>query len=192
MMISRERIMRITCLLTAMLFCLSTGMVSSAAASTGDLQNVRVTVKEIEPFSYCAMPHKGSFGEMSGSLNDLIALMQSQRITPSGELIAIYDISPQQEIPEIIEYEVGFPITSQVLPQPPLQKKGWNHQQVAFAEHRGSYAGTADTIDKIFDWIEANQYEQDGPILGRFTVIPSQEVRPNDLRTEIWIPIKKQ
>jgi effector-binding domain-containing protein len=184
--------MRATYLICAAVLCLTIGMAASAAASPRDLQNVRVTVKEIEPFSYCAVPHKGSFGDMSGILNDLIAIMQSQSIPPSGDLIAIYNISPQQEIPDSIEYEVGFPITPQVLPQPPLQKKEWNHQQVAFAEHRGPYAETADTIDKIFDWIEANQYQQDGPILGRFTVIPTQEVLPSDLRTEIWIPIKKQ
>ncbi len=184
--------MRITNVICATVLCLILGISSSAAASTGDFQNVRVTVKEIEPFSYCAVPHHGSFGDLSVILNDLMAIMQSQQIAPSGDLIAIYDISPQQEIPESIEYEVGFPITPHVLPQPPLQKKNWTYKQVAFAEHRGSYAGTADTIDKIFDWMEANHYEQDGPILGRFMVIPTQEVRPSDLRTEIWIPIKKQ
>ena len=184
--------MRASYLICAAVLCLAMGIVSPAATASGDVQNVRVSVKEIEPFSYCSVSHKGSFGEMSGILNDLIALMQSQQVPPSGDLIAIYNITPQKEIPENIEYDVGFPITPQVLPQPPLQKKNWTYQQVAFAEHRGSYAGTADTIDKMFDWIEANQYEQDGPILGRFLVIPTQEVRPSDLRTEIWIPIRKQ
>ncbi len=184
--------MRTIYLIHMTVLCLMLGIASPTAASTGDYQNVRVTIKEIEPFSYCAVPHQGSFGDMSGILNDLIALMQSQNISPSGDLIAIYNLSPQKEIPESIEFEVGFPITPQVLPQPPLQKKNWTYQQVAFAEHRGSYAGTADTIDKIFDWIEANHYEQVGPILGRFMVIPTQEVRPTDLLTEIWIPIKKQ
>ena len=90
------------------------------------------------------------------------------------------------------DFEVGFPITAQVWPQPPLNKKEWHYTQVASAVHRGDYDGSADTIEEILVWIDANGYQQEGPILGRFTVIPSPEVRTRDLRTEIWVPIKKK
>jgi effector-binding domain-containing protein len=175
----------------AVLFtCLILG---SSTLTLSDLdQRIRVAVKELEPFSYCCVSHKGAFGDMGSVLNDLIAIMQSQRLTPSGDLIAVYHINPTQGIAENVEYEVGFPITAQLFPQPPLQKKEWNHVMVAAAEHRGTYDTTDDTIDQILDWMEANRYTQDGPILGRFLVIPTHDVSPANLRTEIWIPIKKQ
>lgn len=188
---SREYTMRRPyCLSAAFLAFLVLG--SSALAASDFNQRIRVTVKELEPFSYCCISHKGAFGDMGSVLNDLIAIMQSQRLSPSGDLIAVYNINPTQGIPENVEYEVGFPITAQLFPQPPLQKKEWNHLVVAAAEHRGAYDTTDDTIDQILDWMEANRYVQDGPILGQFLVIPTQDVSPSSLRTEIWIPIKKQ
>jgi effector-binding domain-containing protein len=167
---------------------------SAATANPVDIarQNVRVTVKEIEPFSYCSVPHSGSFGDLSMVINSLLGVMMSQNISPSGDLIAIYHISPEGGIPENIQYEVGFPITAQALPTTPLMRKDWSYALVAAAEHRGPYDGLADVIDRMLDWIVNNQYQQDGPLLGRFLVIPSQDVRPRDLRTEIWIPIKKK
>jgi effector-binding domain-containing protein len=162
--------------------------------SADSIQNVRVTVKEIEPFSYCFVSHTGAFGDLSSVLNDLLALMQSQNLAPAGDLIAVYHISPTQGIPEVIDYEVGFPISPQFFLRPDsgLQKKVWDYTNVAAAEHKGPYAGTEDTIDQMLEWIETNNYIQDGPILGRFLVIPTDTVRPSELRTEIWIPIKKQ
>jgi len=165
---------------------------AAAHSSAGSIQNVRVTIKDIDAFAYCGMPHTGSFNDLSGVLNGLLGAMSNQNIAPSGDLIAIYHLSPSGGIPDRIEYEVGFPITAQVWPQPPLQKKEWNHTRVASALHRGNYDNSADTVEEMLTWIDSNGYEQDGPILGRFTVVPSPEVRPRDLRTEIWIPIKRK
>lgn len=159
---------------------------------SGFSQSIRVTVKEIEPFSYCSVPHSGAFGDLSMVINSLLGVMMSQNIAPSGDLISIYHLSPESGIPENIEYEVGFPITAQALPTTPLRKKDWTYELVAVAEHRGPHDGLTDVIDGMFEWMKNNRYQQDGPVLGRFLVIPSEDVRPRDLRTEIWIPIRKQ
>jgi effector-binding domain-containing protein len=165
---------------------------TAAHMHAGSFQNVRVTIKEIDAFAYCGFPHSGDFSDLSVVLNSLLGAMTSQSIAPSGDLIAIYHLSPDGEIPDRIEYEVGFPITAQVWPQPPLNKKEWHYTMVASAVHRGSYDDSADTIEQILTWIDTNGYQQEGPILGRFTVIPSPEVRTRDLRTEIWIPVKRR
>ncbi len=155
-------------------------------------QSVNTRIKEIEAFSYCSIPYSGSFSEMGNALNSLVGAMANQAIGPSGELLAIYHLTPSGGIPDRIEYEIGFPITAQVFPQPPLQKKEWQYSQVAYAEHRGDYANSADTVDVMLDWLDAHGYVQEGPILGRFLVVPSEDVRTRDLRTEIWIPITKK
>jgi len=155
-------------------------------------QSVSTRIKEIEAFSYCGIPHSGSFNDLSGVLNTLVGALANQNIAPSGELIAIYHLTPTGEVPDRIEYEVAFPITAQVFPQPPLQKKEWHYTQVAFAVHRGDYDSSADTIDAMLDWIEARGYVQEGPILARFLVVPSEDVRTRDLRTEVWVPINKK
>ena len=155
-------------------------------------QNINVRIKEIEAFSYCAIPYSGGFSEMSVALNGLIGAMANQSISPSGELLAIYHLTPSGGIPDRIEYEIGFPITAQVFPQPPLLKKEWQYPQVAYAEHRGDYGNSEDTVDAMLDWLDGQGYKQEGPILGRFLVVPSEEVRTRDLRTEIWIPITRK
>ncbi len=165
---------------------------TAAHMSAGSFQNIRVTVKEIEPFSYCGVPHTGNFNDMTTVLNSLLGMMANQNIAPSGDLIAIYHLSPAGGIPDRIEYEVGFPVTSQAFPQPPLTKKEWQYTRIASAVHRGDYDASADTIEEILAWIDANGWVQECPILGRFTVIPSPEVRTRDLRTEIWIPIERK
>lgn len=155
-------------------------------------QNVRVRVQDIEPFSYCSVPHQGGFSEMPNALNALLGIMGMQAIAPAGELIAIYHVSPGvEEVPPSLAFEVGFPITAQVYPQPPLQKKVWSHTEVATAMHSGPYENVADTIEGIFEWMDNNNYVQDGPILGKFIQVPSEDIQTDDLRTEIWIPIRK-
>ncbi len=163
----------------------------AGASDTLQLGNVR-TLK-LEPFSYCSVPYKGTFSELPQALNALVGTMSQQNIAPSGDLIAIFRVYPnEEEIPTSINFDVGFPITAQVWPQPPLQKKVWEHTLVAAAEHSGPYSGLVDMIDKMFDWMEDNNYVQEGPILSKFIEVPSEYNQPRDYRTEIWIPIRKE
>ena len=166
---------------------------SWSAGASDTLQFVNVRTLEIEPFSYCSVPYKGTFNELSQALNVLVGTMSGQNIAPSGDLIAIFSVYPnKEEIPTSINFNVGFPITAQVWPQPPLQKKIWEHTLVASALHSGPYSGLGDLIDKMFDWMEDNNYVQAGPILGKFIEVPSEYNQPRDYRTEIWIPIRKE
>jgi len=180
---------------TARLVILSALVLSSAwnIGASDTLQFVNVRTQEIEPFSYCSVPYQGTFSEISQALNALVGTMSQQSIAPSGDLIAVFSVYPnKEEIPTNINYDVGFPITPQVWPQPPLQKKVWEHTLVASALHSGPYDGLGDMIDQMFDWMEGKGYVQDGPILGRFIGVPSEYNQPRDYRTEIWIPIRKE
>lgn len=164
---------------------------STEASETRQFANVRT--QEIEPFSFCSVSYQGSLEEVAQALNALVGIMSQQNIAPSGDLIAIFSIYPnKEEIGDKINFDVGFPITAQVWPQPPLDKKVWEHTFVATALHSGPYSGLSDTIDEIFDWMEGKGYVQDGPILARFLEVPSEYNQPRDYRTEIWIPLRKE
>ena len=70
-----------------------------AAVAVTDLpadvsQNVSVRIKEIEAFSYCSIPYSGGFSDMSIALNGLVGAMANQAIAPSGELLAVYHLTP--------------------------------------------------------------------------------------------------
>jgi AraC family transcriptional regulator len=128
---------------------------------------------------------------MDAVITQLINHMQNQNISPQGPPISIYHSMPDDTEAAELEWEVGFPVSPHVEPQDPLRKKVWDYPQVAQTVHTGSYETSGDTILEILDWMDENGYVQDGPILGKYLNMPSPETPPDKLRTEIWIPCKK-
>ena len=44
----------------------------------------------------------------------------------------------------------------------------------------------------MFDWLENNGYEVSGPIMERYLDMNPAELRPDQRRTEVWIPCRKK
>ena len=76
--------------------------------------------------------------------------------------------------------------------QAPLEKKQWTDLTVAAALHVGAYEKTAETITEIYAWMAANGYVQTGPLVERYLDMNPMQMKPEDLRTEIWIPCAKK
>ncbi len=152
-----------------------------------------VEIKEVEPFVYCSIRHKGPFSEIEQVINNLIATMQSQNVHPQGPMFGIYHSVPGPNDPEgkQMEWEIGFPITEQTLVQAPLERKIWNHTVVATAIHTGPYEETGEAITDIFEWMGANGYEKAGPVLEKYLEAGTPDAQPSKQKTEIWIPCKK-
>jgi len=130
---------------------------------------------------------------MDEIVTQLMNVMYSQNINPAGELLAIYHTTPEKGMESATEWEIGFPVLAQIaVVREPLFKGEWKHLQVATAMHTGPYENTGDTIEEIFTWMEEEGYEQTGPVLGRFLNIMTENIRPDSLKTEIWIPCKKK
>lgn len=150
-----------------------------------------ISVKDISPFTYCSLSHKGPYSDIEKVIGMLIQTMQSQNISPMGPMMGIFYSDPETTKPEDLEWEVGFPITPQALPQSPLQKKQWDFPLVAVALHRGPYEKTPETIAKILEWVHTNGYAAAGPVMERYLDSNPSQVSPEDLRTEIWVPCQK-
>jgi len=150
-----------------------------------------ISVKEVTSFTYLCLPHKGPFTDFQEVLGNLMLNMRQQNIVPGGPMIGVYYSTPDLVKPEELEWEIGFPITPQTFVQAPLQKKQWIFNTVATAVHEGPYETSGETYTKIAEWLDKNNYEFAGPILERYWTDPSQ-VRPEELKTEIWAPVKKK
>ena len=153
------------------------------------VQDVSVSIKEIEPFVYCSVTHKGPYSLMAEAMNQLIMQMQQQNISPAGPPFSIYHNSPEDTPPAQLEWELGFPIPAQLTPQPPLKRGRWEYTKAAAAVHTGPYEESGDTILEIFEWIENNGYMPAGPILARYLNMPGA-TPDSQLKTEIWIPVE--
>jgi AraC family transcriptional regulator len=164
-------------------------LVASLAA-----QDIAVTVKYVEPFPYCAIAHKGPYTDMTAVIGGLIGAMQAQGLFPQirGPMVGIYYNSPADSKPEDLSWEVGFIVTAQATTQPPLLKKTWDHRTVAVAMHVGPYEKIGESLDKITAWMTAQGYAVDGPFLERYLDQNPMAVKPEELRTEVWIPCKKK
>lgn len=154
--------------------------------------NEEVTLKEIVPFPYVCIHHKGPFTEIEGVVNSIWPTMQSQNIFPQGPMIGVYYNDPNEVPASELEWEIGFPVMAQAEPQPPLEKKIWQHTLVAAVSHTGPYETIAESLPKVFAWMEANGYVASGPIMERYMTMPSPEVNPKDYKSEIWVPCKKK
>lgn len=158
---------------------------------------IKVQIKEVEPFVYCSLQHKGPFSDMEDVINDLITTMKSMNIYPQGPMIGIYHTIPGLNDTENmeLEWEVGFPIAEQSFTQAPeisLKRRTWEYTLVASAIYTGPYEETGEAITDIFQWMETNGYDKAGPILEIYldnTGTPDSS--SSTKKTEIWIPCKK-
>lgn len=168
-------------------------MTASAALNTQEETQEKkfVSVKEVSPFSYCCIPHKGPFTEIEGVIMQLTHAVQEQKIAPAGPMFGIYYNSPDIVKPEELKWEMGFPVSANVEVKAPLEKKEWKYTLVASAIHKGPYEETGKTYSKMFEWMQANKLMPAGPVLERFLTMPTPDTKPEDLRAEIWAPCKK-
>ncbi len=169
-------------------------LASAALPAPAAAQDVVVTVKDVESFPYCGVSHKGPYTDMAAVVGQLISAMQGQGLFTQirGPMVGVYYNSPGVVKAEDLSWELGFVITAQATPQLPLVKKVWEHKTVAAALHVGPYDKGGATVEKIMAWMAAQGYEAAGPVLERYLDMNPMAVKPEDLRTEIWVPCRKK
>ena len=165
--------------------------VSLASAPQERPEQSSFSVREITPFNYVCIPHKGPLLDREKVAGNLVSAMQDQNIFQIGTILGIYYSSPETVQPEELIWEVGFPVASDAIPQKPLEKKEWNFTTVVIGLHVGPYTESSKTIQKMKEWMKANNYAVDGPILEKYLDMDPSRLMPGGLRTEIWIPCQK-
>jgi len=151
-----------------------------------------ISILKIEPFTYFCLPNKGAFSKLPEAIGRLMEESRVQNVVPMGPLIGIYYNAPGEVEPDELVWEIGFPVSPQTLVQPPLEQKVWSFEQVATCLHVGPYEKAEETIAKMMKWLDENGYTLSGPILERYLDMNPQEVKPENLKTEIWIPCQKK
>jgi len=170
---------------------LAAGIGSGLASGQETAPGMQVSIKGVEPFTYVCIPHRGPFGAINRTIDRLLEVSSLQDIFPTGPLMSVFYGSPIKLKPENLEWEVGFPISPQLLAQPPLKAKRWDYTLVAEAYYDGPFEKVGETYAKIYAWLEANGYEPDGPTMDMYVSDP-ESMSPDDYHTRIWVPCKKK
>jgi AraC family transcriptional regulator len=180
-----------TMIWTATIFIASAIVVSASAQQPEATTSVKVRDK-IEPFYYACLTHRGPIEDMQNVIGTLMMNMQAQNLLPPmGPLVGIFYTSPGLTKAEDMQWELGFPVTAQALVQNPLELKKWGYTTAAVCLHVGPYDKSVETINKVMEWINSNGYTADGPVMEQYLDMDPSSVRPDKLKTEIWVPCKK-
>ena len=176
---------------TSMILLIFSTVMLSASHSTATGQKIRVTLKEITPFSYVSVRHQGPLSDFESAVAILMSSLGSQNIAPAGNMFAIMHKIPKEGEDITLDWEVSFPVTAQVYPQPPLTKGVWEFTDVASATHTGPASSIGEAVDEMLLWVEENGYDMAGPIVAVFQNIGDPDTIPSRLQTEIWVAIHK-
>jgi effector-binding domain-containing protein len=147
-------------------------------------------VLDVDTFDYVAVEMEGSYDQHGKAIAQLQQAMQEQGIEAEGPMFGIYYNSPADVPPELLEWEVGFPVTLAEEPQPPLVAKRWDYLEVVSTVYEGPYQSAEGTYEEMFRFIDSREdIDPAGPTLERFLDENPDMVEPDDLQTEIWIPV---
>ena len=165
---------------------------NSVNATNSDGFKIRVSIRKIEPFTYTSVRQQGPLSDMENGVRILMSNIGRQNIAPAGSMLAVFHKIPEEGQGGNVDWELGFPITAQVLPQPPLTKGQWSFITVASANHTGPIETISNPIDEMREWLDENGYVQDGPIIVLFLNIGDEDIIPSRLQTEIMIACKEK
>jgi AraC family transcriptional regulator len=163
----------------------------SLALSGQEASDFKPEVREVPAFAYFCLHHKGPIADIQSVIGQLFQTMKDQNLYPMGPMMGIYFTDPDSTKPEEMEWEMGFPVTKQAMVQAPLEKKEWTYTKVVTATYMGPYEDIHRIYDKLLPWMDKNGYVMDGPVMEKYLNNPSQ-VKPEELKTEIWIPCRKK
>ncbi|NIM13737.1 MAG: hypothetical protein GTO45_16810 [Candidatus Aminicenantes bacterium] len=180
---------------TAFTFILVEVLVLTAFASgyvyAEEQTEQQVVIKEGKPFYLALMEFSGSYEKIPQAVNKVMTEFSKQGLTPVGTLHGIYYNRPQGLKPEELKWAVGFPVPKDANVLAPMKKLECNHKEIATYMHIGPYEKMEPSYNKILKFVESKGYKVVFPAYEKYLNNP-YEVKPEELKTKIVIPIEKK
>jgi len=148
-----------------------------------------ISVKELAPAKVVYLERQGPYSETDKSFEELFTLMEKKNIQVSGAPMGIFYDDPEKVKPEETKYEVMCSFTGDFNGDADLQVKEQAGQKVVSTIYIGPYEKCAPTYKKLYGWMMDNKYEVCGASIEKYLNDP-MKVKPEELKTEICIPVK--
>ncbi len=152
-------------------------------------QQEAVSITDVSAFSYVCFPYIGSYENHETVIGALMEAAYTQGFELTDPMLGVYYNSPADTPADSLVWEIGFKVPDSMEVIDPLVVKKWVFTKVAKAMHTGSYETVDQTYPKIFEFIAKQNLMPAGPTMERFLSDP-QQVTPEELKTEIWVPVK--
>jgi AraC family transcriptional regulator len=148
-------------------------------------------LKDIDAFRLASMPFTGSYNQMEKNVMVFMGEFFKQGLQPAGPFIGVYHNSPQEVKEEDLKWEVGFPVVADAAIKEPLKKTDFEKTKAVVYLHIGPYEKLHESYNKIFKFVQDNGYEVAWPCYDKYLNNP-QTTKPEELKTEIIVPVKKK
>ena len=151
-------------------------------------------VKQTPPLRVLSKREKGTYDKTIGKL--IVELMKeiqspdNQRnfVKITGSFMTIYH--DDEYVEEGADIEVAVPITGRIsVEDSDVEIKNLKSMKVASLIFKGSYESISEGYNKLFEFIQKEGLEPIGPMMDLYLNDPN-DVEPNDVLTEIQMPIK--
>ncbi len=149
-------------------------------------------IVDTDPFTYVCVEMKGGYEKHGTAISKLNEAVKAQNIEIRGPMFGVYYNSPEENVADLLEWEVGYPAAVAGEVASPLVLKEWKWKEAVSTVYTGPYQTTGDTYKKIFAFLATRtDVEAVGPMPERWLDENPDLVEPDDLKTEIWVPLKK-
>ncbi|MFC2156064.1 GyrI-like domain-containing protein [Acidobacteriota bacterium] len=150
-----------------------------------------VVIKDMEPFSYAVMEFTGSFEKMEQNIGLFMQEFFKQGLQPGGPLLGIYYNNPTQVKEEELKWAVGFSVPKDAKVEAPLKKVETTFKKAAVYLYTGPYEKMDKAYETVFKHIEEKGCKIAWPCYDKYLNNP-QTVKPEELKTEIIVPVEKK
>jgi DNA gyrase inhibitor GyrI len=171
------------------IFCV---MTFSIAFELNGQEQQQVEIKDGTPFSYVYMEFSGSHYQIPQKIPLFIQEARKQQLQTkvTGDLFGIYfDFRGQVSGVDTV-WGFGFKMVKDTTVQLPLKKAQYNYEKIARMIHVGPYVLVGLAYSVMIPLIEEKGMEVIGPPIETWLDDPDQ-VKPEDCRTEVIIPVRK-
>ncbi|MBN2346601.1 MAG: GyrI-like domain-containing protein [Candidatus Aminicenantes bacterium] len=163
-------------------------LISSLAAI---LPAQEVVMQDAPPFTYAYLECQGSYQQIPGKINEFMGAFFQQGLMPQGSFFAMYLNAPGEVKEEELQWRLGFPVPADAPVAAPLQKGECQAARIAVYMHLGPYDKISESYAKVFAFVESQGCKPAGPSMEKYLNNP-MEVKPEELRTEINVPVVKK
>jgi effector-binding domain-containing protein len=150
-------------------------------------------IKETQSIRVLSKRELGTYEETIGKLIiDLANIIHSPEnrnnlVKITGPFMTIYH--DEGQVLEGADIEVAVPITGRIsIEDPIVEVRNLKPVKVASLVHKGSYESIGEAYEKILSFVQEKRLQINGPMMDLYLNDPNT-VQPNDILTEIQIPI---
>jgi AraC family transcriptional regulator len=157
-----------------------------------ETMNYRTTIRETPAIRVAALAHRGDYNQIATTFEQLAAIAASMKLFgPSTRSFAIYYDNPSATPRDALRSDACLTVAEGWSPSGRLELREIRGGRYAVTLHVGPYAELA----HAYKWLYGSWLAQSGEELADAAIVEeylndARTVPPNDLRTEIWLPLR--